>query len=129
MIRNAVLFCLLAGPVLAEDAVAPDYFVETVVATGVAQQLARACPTLSLNPQTVAKDSDGLMNRLAEDGIMLASEMPWADDASARIEAEVEAFVAEYGLDAPTEEKVCGAGRAEIAAESAIGRYLLEVPS
>lgn len=129
MIRRAALICLLAGPVVAEDSVAPDYFVDTVVATGVAQQLARACPTLSLNPQTVAKDSDGLMNQLAADGIMSAEEMPWAEDANARIEAEVQAFLTQYGLEKPSEQKVCDAGTAEIAEGSDIGRYLLEVPS
>nr|WP_255596672.1 DUF5333 family protein [Cognatishimia sp. MH4019] len=121
--------CLLASPVLAEDQTAPDYFVDTVVATGVAQQLARACPTLSLNPQTVAKDSDELMNQLAADGVMSAEEMPWAEDANTRIEAQVQAFLTRTGLDEPTQDKVCDVGLTEIAEETAIGRYLLEVPA
>lgn len=108
---------------------APDYFVDTVVSTGIAQQLARACPTLSLNPQSVAKDSDDLMNQLAADGIMSAEEMPWAEDANARIEAQVQAFMTRTGLDEPTEAKVCETGLAEIAEDTAIGRYLLEVPA
>ena len=129
MIWRAAALCLLAAPVWAEDAVAPDYFVDTVMATSVAQQLARACPKLSLNPQTVAKDSDDLMNQLASDGIMSPSQMPWAADANMRIEIKVQAFLTEYGLDAPSEDKVCEAGLAEISAGSEIGRYLLEVPA
>ena len=129
MIRRASLICLLASPVQADDLTAPDYFVDTVVATGIAQQLARACPTLSLNPQSVAKDSDDLMNQLADDGIMSADEMPWTEDANTRIGAQVQAFLTRTGLDAPTEAKVCDAGLAEIAEDTAIGRYLLEVPA
>ena len=123
------VICLLAGPVAAEDTVAPDYFVDTVVATGVAQQLARACPTLSLNPQSVAKDSEAMLAKLSEIGVDSAEDMPWAEDANTRIDADVQAFLTRYGLDAPTEETVCSAGMAEIAEETAIGRYLLEIPS
>lgn len=129
MIRCTILACVLASAAVADDAVAPDYFVDTVVATAIAQQLARACPTLSLNPQSVAKDSDDLMNQLAADGITSSDEMPWAEDANTRIDAQMQAFSMKYDLDAPTQEKVCDAGDAEIADETSIGRYLLEVPS
>ncbi len=128
MIRAALLLGLTAMPALAQDGPrAPDYFVDVVVASGIAQQLALSCPDLSLNPQTVAKDSDDLLNRLADDGITDPNSMPWAEDANARIDTQVQDFLLQYRLDEPSEEKVCGAGKTEILNETTVGRYLLDV--
>lgn len=128
MIRALFLAGLMAGSAMAQEGPrAPDYFVDIVVASGIAQQLALSCPDLSLNPQSVAKDSDALLDRLAEDGITDPNDMPWAEDANLRIDAQVQDFLTQYELDEPSQEKVCGAGKTEILNATAVGRYLLDV--
>ena len=43
---------------------APDYFVEAVVASTTAQQIARACEALSLDPPKVQKMTADVLQRL-----------------------------------------------------------------
>lgn len=106
---------------------APDYYLDVLIATTTAQQLALSCPTLSVNLPAMAEASGAVINRLSEDGFDMTAEKTGMADASAAIAARQTAFVEKYGLDAPTEARVCAAGRAEIAAGTVMGSYLIEV--
>jgi hypothetical protein len=108
---------------------APSYFVETVVATTTAQALAQSCPTLSLNPVTVASGTDDVLARLTADGLDPTQSGAWQEDANRQMQEMQTAFVAKHRLSEPNEDLVCAAGLAEIAEGSEIGRYLVEVPS
>ena len=126
---------LIAGPALAQDAAeevelkpAPDYFVETVVATTTAQQLALSCRALSLNPPVVQQATSEILARLEEDGFDVERADGGMDDPSDRFTALQQAFLEKHGLSEGIDEaSVCRAGLAEINEGTEIGGYLLVV--
>lgn len=126
---------LIAGPALAQDAAeavelkpAPDYFVETVVATTTAQQLALSCAALSLNPPVVQQATSEVLSRLEADGFDVGRTDGGMDDPSDRFTALQQAFLQKHGLrEGIDEASVCRAGMAEINEGSEIGSYLLVV--
>ena len=108
---------------------APGSFLDTVVAASTAQQLALACPILSINPGVITEASSQVMARLEDEGFDITREDLGMEDATAAIRARQNAFLEKHGLfdGAPTAD-VCASGISEIAEATAIGQFLLEVP-
>ena len=127
-ISFAVVFCFASAVQAQEARPAPDYFVDSVMATTTAQQLAVACPTLSFNIIAASRATGPVMERLIEDGFdpdQLESQMTGFAEAMAARQA---AFLARHDLsDGAESEKVCAVGAAEIAEGSDIGSFLTKV--
>jgi len=121
---------LAMQPVWAEERPrpAPEYFLQMVLATTTAQQLALACPSLSFEIVSASRDSGAVLSQLEADGFdgdLLEEQMV---DPTPIFEARQAAFLAKHGLtEGAAQERVCAAGVAEIADGSAIGTYLVEV--
>nr|WP_255569787.1 DUF5333 family protein [Actibacterium sp. 188UL27-1] len=119
----------LAGDVQAQEPrPAPGYFVDIVMATTTAQQLALSCPSLSFDIVAASRATEPVVARLAEDGFdpdQLDTQITGFSELIADKQA---AFVAKHGLaENPGADAVCAAGAAEIAASSDVGAYLLSV--
>lgn len=105
---------------------APDYFVDMVMATTTAQQLALSCPTYSFELLKASHSSGAVISRLQEDGFdtdLLDEQMSGFEEA---LGARQETFLSKYGLDDPDEVKVCAAADAEFDAETELGTYLIK---
>lgn len=130
MIRASLIaLCCMATPGFAQDKLpAPDYFVDTVMATSTAQMLAVSCPTLSIDLARASILSDGVLARLAEDGFEPDTIEARMEDPSAAVGALQEAFVAKHGLVGQvTAERLCEVGRVEMAEGTGIGSLLMGV--
>lgn len=120
---------LAAAPACAEDLPpAPDYFIEGVFDTTTAQTLALSCPDLSFAIQAASVFSGEVMGRMAQAGFdVMSPDGVQVSGFDAGIKALQDAFVARHGLIAdPGTDNVCRAGRAEIAAATGIGRFLID---
>ena len=118
---------LLAGPAWAQDRAAPGYYIEALVATTAAQQLALACPQVSVNPVNAKLYAEEVMARLEADGFDLTAPDLGMSDATGALEAQRLAFLNRHGLgEGAAQDVVCTAARAEIAEGGAIGHLLLE---
>ena len=107
---------------------APDYFIAAVVASTTAQELARACPTLSLNPPKLQEMTSNLLLQLEDDGFDIGRPDAGMESSEERFVERQQMFLHTHGLDKnPSTEKVCAAGLSEIASESDIGALLVEV--
>ncbi|MDU8945880.1 DUF5333 family protein [Ovoidimarina sediminis] len=134
----AIGFALLAGLAAAQDAApekdvelrpAPDYFVEAVVASTTAQQIARACEALSLDPPRVQAMTGAVLQRLLDDGFDLERPDGGMKESQDKFAAEQVKFMAKHGLEgAISSEMICAAGTAEIEEGTAIGALLIAVP-
>jgi hypothetical protein len=105
---------------------APDYFVDMVMATTTAQQLALSCPIFSFELLKASHASGAVISRLQEDGFdtnLLDEQMSGFEEA---LGARQETFLSKYGLDDPDEVKVCAAANAEFDAGTEIGGYLVK---
>lgn len=128
MIRVAAIFAVCASAAQAADRPAPAYFVDAVMATTTAKQLALACPQISINPVVVSKDAEAVMNQLNTDGFDTSLESLGMVDPSQDIAVMQVAFMDKHKLAEGAAAKiVCAAAKAEIAEGSRIGTYLLEV--
>lgn len=130
MIR-AILISLtaVAGTAQAEDLrEAPEYFIETVFAVSLSGALARACPSLSVDPAAVNRASLALDEKLAADGFPADDPVSGMTGAQAKMDARQDAFMTTYPLIGASTDEVCAAGRAEMAAGSVLGGLLVEVP-
>lgn len=133
MIRRAFITygCLVAltsaVSAAAQDRPAPDYYLDALINTTIAQQLALACPTLSVNLPRMADAAGAVIARLEEDGFDMTAENTGMADATQELAAMQDAFVVRHGLEAPDQKAVCAAGVAEISAKSVMGSYLIEV--
>jgi hypothetical protein len=128
VIRAAVIFALCASAVQAADRPAPDYFVDAVMATTTAKQLALACPQISINLVVVSNDAEVVMSQLKTDGFDTGQETLGMVDPTQDIAVMQVAFMDKHKLaEGAATETVCAAAKAEIAAGSRIGTYLLEV--
>lgn len=128
MIRATAIFVLCASAAQAADRPAPVYFVDAVMATTTAKQLALACPQISINPVVVSKDAEAVMNQLNADGFDTSQESLGMVDPSQDIAVMQVAFMDKHKLaEGAAAETVCAAAKAEIAEGSRIGTYLLEV--
>lgn len=129
MIRAAIIACALcATPAWADLRPAPGYFLDAIVATSTAQQLALSCPEVSIDPVIIGKASGAVLTQLEADGFDVNAADMGMLDASADIQARQEAFVAKHGLaEGASTEAVCAAARAEMADGTDIGTYLVEV--
>jgi len=109
---------------------APDFFVDSLVAVTTAQQLARFCTDLSVDPEAVRVGTAEVIERLESDGFDTSRPDGGMLLPQEQIITMQDAFADKHGLseDEVTEDIVCAAGRAEIAAGSTMGRYLVEVP-
>ncbi len=130
MIRTAII-CVtlgLAVQVQAADRPAPDYFIDAVMATTTAKQLALACADISINLPVVSADSGAVMDRLKADGFDTATDTLGMTDPSAQIAAMQVAFLDKHNLqEGAAQRDVCSAARVEMAEGSQIGTYLMEV--
>lgn len=128
MIRAAAILAICASVAQAADRPAPAYFVDAVMATTTAKQLALACPQISINPVVVSGDAEVVMDQLSTDGFDTALESLGMVDPSQDIAAMQIAFMDKHKLaEGAATETVCTAAKAEIAEGSRIGTYLLEV--
>ena len=123
---TAFVFC--ATPVWAELRPAPAYFLDAIVASTTAQQLARSCPDVSVDPVVVSNASGGVLNRLEADGFDVTTADLGMQDATDAIKERQDAFLAKHTLsDGASIESVCAAARVEMAEGTQIGTYLVEV--
>lgn len=128
MIRITLISVALATPAWAELRPAPDYFLDAIVATSTAQELARSCPSVSIDPVVVGKASGDVLGRLEAEGFDINSNDMGMQDASAAIKLRQDDFVAKHGLaDGANPADVCAAARIEMAEGTQIGTYLVEV--
>lgn len=120
----------LASPVAAQELrPAPDYFVGALIATEFAQALAINCPTLSVNPVVAKAMSENVLNWLEEDGFDRANPAAGMIDATPRLQELQAKLIERHGLAGAKSDKVCAAGRAEMADKTDIGNLLVEVPA
>ena len=120
-------FAGFAGAVVAADRPAPAYYLDALINTTTAQQLALACPSLSVDLAVMAQASGVVINRLEADGFTMTAEQTGMRPSEDALATRQQAFVAKHGLDQPTSERVCAAGKAEIAEGTVMGSYLVEV--
>ncbi len=108
---------------------APDYFIETIVATTTAQNVAMACPTLSFELLLASRVSGEVMALLAEAGFEASNLEQTMEDPSEEIRAQQSAFLEKHGLqrDGAAFEDVCAAGMKEIEDGTRIGSFLVEI--
>jgi hypothetical protein len=112
---------------VAADRPAPEYYLEALIDTTTAQQLALSCPTLSVDLAAMAEASGVVINRLEVDGFTMTAEQTGMTDSADALAARQDAFVAKHGLDTPSPDLVCAAGKAEIAEGTKMGSFLIEV--
>ena len=130
---GAVCLSVAGASALAQDASdsdrqAPAYFVEAVFNTTTAQAIAQACPDLSFHIQAASIHSGAVMAQLEEEGydITPGLTMPGFDP---QIQVLQEEFLTRTGLrEDGSSENACGAGMAEIEAQSGIGQFLEVIP-
>ncbi len=129
MIRATVISCALcASPAWAELRPAPGYFLDAIVATSTAQQLALSCPGVSIDPVAVSRGTDDVLIRLETDGFDVNSDDMGMLDASTEIQERQDAFLTKHALSNGAEaDDVCAAARVEMAEGTQIGTYLMEV--
>ncbi|MEM9853768.1 MAG: DUF5333 family protein [Pseudomonadota bacterium] len=120
----ALALSCLALPATAEPS-APGYYLDALYAVSTAERLAIFCPDVAFDPEEASERVARVLERLSQDGINGDAILALSGVESGVLERQ-QAFLARYGLDAPTDEKVCAAARAEMAAESAIGAVLVE---
>ncbi len=116
-----------ATPAMAELRQAPDYFIGALIATEIAQAIAINCPVLSVNPQAAQKMSEDVMNWLAEDGFDEADPTAEMENPNDQLNALQARFMDKHQLAGAGADKVCAAGKAEMADETDIGNLLVEV--
>ncbi len=108
---------------------APDYYLDAVVAVTAAEALARSCSTLSVDPEAAVERSGAMLERLAVDGFDTTRADAGMEDPSEELNARLLALMERHGLrTGASEEAVCGAARAEMAAGGMLEGYLVEVP-
>lgn len=127
VICAVVAFGAATSAVSASERPAPEYYLDALIDTTTAQQLALACPTLSVNLPRVAQATGDVIARLEEDGFTMTAEQTGMEDATDALASRQNAFVSKYGLQDPSAEAVCAAGRAEIQEGTVMGSYLIEV--
>lgn len=118
---------LVATPAMAELRPAPDYFVGALIATEIAQAIAINCPVLSVNPKAAHIMSEDVLGWLEADGFDLADPTAGMQDANDRLNALQAMFMEKHQLAGANSDKVCAAGKLEMAAETDIGNLLVEV--
>lgn len=119
-----------AAPLWAQDLPpAPGYFVDAVFETTMAQSLALSCPQLSFEIREASLYSGEVMARLNDEGFDTNSPDGVAVSGfNESLSERVEPFLARYGLDTDTSaQNACAAGLAELAADSPVARFLIEV--
>lgn len=127
LIAAAMAICTTG--VFAQDRpVAPDYYINGVFATSMAQQIALACPTLSVNPATSSTLSGNVLGRLEEDGFDITQLDFDTQVGQQALDQRIAEFAERTGLQSGAlTATVCLAGRREIEAQTDVGRLLLEV--
>ena len=130
MIRAAVISLACATPVAAEDLrPAPEYFVDALFATSMAQALAEICEDLGLNFPQMQVTFDTLNTQLSADGF--DTEEPFKDmqDMTGQVHQRQSAFLEKHPIEGATPDEACAAARSEMAEGSAIGALLMEEPA
>lgn len=129
MIRAILIACALcASPAWAELRPAPGYFLDAIVATSTAQQLAQSCSEISIDPVVVSQASSDVLTQLEADGFNVNADDMGMLDASEEIQQRQDAFLAKHALtNGAQTDDVCAAARVEMAEGTQIGTYLVEV--
>lgn len=129
MIRALAITLVLAVPAAAQDLKEPPvYYLDAVMDFTMAEQLARSCATLSVRPDAMQARSAEVLAQLEADGFDTTRADAGMTDPSMEILQRQQAFVERHELpDAPGEPEVCAAGMAEIAADTQMGSFLMEV--
>nr|WP_281494201.1 DUF5333 family protein [Jannaschia sp. S6380] len=120
---------MLATPAWAEEVLpAPDYFVDSAMATSTAQVLARSCTRLSVNPVEMTRHGDAVLDALARDGFTAENLATRMADPSTQVAVQQRTFLQKHDLtEGASEAEVCVAGLREIAEGTNIGKLLVEV--
>lgn len=106
----------------------PEGYIETTVDLMAAQALARACPTLSVNPIAAQRRSEEVVERLTEAGIDADNISTRMEDPTEAIVAGRDAFLERTGLaDGAPPEAACAAGQGEVEAGTGVGGLLVEL--
>lgn len=128
MIRLAAIIAVIAVSAQASERPAPEYFVDAVMATTTARQLALACPQVSINLPVISVASGKVMAQLEQDGFDTSSDTLGMIDPVDEITKRQQAFMARHNLKTGAATRiVCDAAKAEISQSSKIGTYLLEL--
>lgn len=136
MIRATLILGLMTGPVLAQQATAPDalrpapdYYVNAIIDITIAQTLARSCTTISLDPPKFEQLTDAVLAQLTDDGFDPDRPHEQMVDPGEQFAALQTAFMDKHALvEGIGEAEVCAASKAEIAEGTGIGNLLIEVP-
>ncbi|MEM1373826.1 MAG: DUF5333 family protein [Pseudomonadota bacterium] len=129
--RAAYVLCFLAGPCVvgassaAAETQAPDYYIEALFAVSTAETLTEFCPDVGFDPGAANAQAEAVLNQLAADGIT-GDAILALTGIEAGVAALQSAFTQRYALTSPTEDAICAAAQAEMSADSAIGRVLVE---
>lgn len=125
MIRAASLLTMIMASAATAETQAPDYYVDAVFAVSTAELLANFCPQVGFASDLATAEAEAVLARLAEDGITGDGVLRLIG-VDTGVEALQGAFMAQYGLDEPSEDKICAAARAEMDTGSPIGAVLVE---
>ena len=121
--------CALCGVLLALPAQAdpaPDYYVEALFAVSTAERLAQVCAEVELDVEAALGAAEEALARLDADGITgeMVTQLTGIEAGGGALQ---DAFMAQYGLESPSESAICAAAQAEVTAESAVGAVLQDV--
>ncbi len=123
-------FAILAMPALAENhlAVAPQYYLDTVIGMSLAEQYAWHCTKLDVSGEAMGVAYAGVLEQLASEGIPTDAPhehmlLPPAAETDAMITDMLERNQA---ADDPAT-AFCSEARAEMAAGSIVGSFLQEI--
>lgn len=126
----ALALLLSTGPAPAQELrPAPDYLVEAIVAITIAEHVAGACPELRFDSDRASETTVEVLGQLSAEGVDIDDPASTIRDYDEAVRAAQDAFRAKHGLgtDWGGVEAACAAGRAEIAAASPVGGFLVDI--
>ena len=119
------LSCFMAMPSFAQDLrPAPEYFLNTMFAVPMAENLAAFCPTASLNYAVISVAHDEVMKRLTSDGFQTEDPFSEMQDTQPAMDAKLAEFMERHQLAGADQKMVCLAAANESAAGTMVGRLL-----
>ena len=130
-----------AAMVRAEALTMPDYFIDYAADMAVANKLAGTCPELVFDPMGLSRVNVAVEAKLHEDGLFRPKDEAFAQavrdslESDERMARRIGEIYQRVGIDpdnvqaASIEgvERYCAAGRAEIAAATAVGQLLSDL--
>ena len=126
---SAFFLSALSAPAIAQDAgrEAPAYYLDGLFALAAAENVARFCPTLSINLEATSALTTDLLAQLTEEGIA-PEDIPKLAGVAEGFDARQAEFMGRHALQGADIETVCAAGRLEIAEATPVGALMRPVP-